>query len=221
MKQKVISTLLCLFVMLSAFAVNADDVTMVSYEQGWTDMEGTLALKNNTNSEIRNITFLITYLDMNGNDLDYEEFYKKVSIAPGMTKKIDIPAYEHGRYYHYYKSENMPGGSPAFKIIFELKDYNAQASLGDDESDLAADDDVFDNSSSDRFTGYFIIILLVGLVMFIGISVGLYILVAVMAQHRHRNVVAWILISFVGTPVLSIIILLVIGDADTNDGSIQ
>ena len=61
---------------------------------------------------------------MSGNELDYEEFIRRVSIAPGMTKKLDIPAYEHGRNYHYYKSENMPGGSPSFKIKFQLKDYN-------------------------------------------------------------------------------------------------
>lgn len=40
-----------------------------------------------------------------------------------MTRKLDIPAYEHSRNYHYYKSENMPGGSPSFKIKFKLKDW--------------------------------------------------------------------------------------------------
>ena len=63
---------------------------------------------------------------MSGNPIDYEDFTKEISIAPGMTRKLDIPAYEHSRYYHYFKSENMPGGSPAFKIKFQLKDYNVK-----------------------------------------------------------------------------------------------
>ena len=83
-----------------AFAANKDlenDITMVSYEQSWLDSKATLALKNNSSEEVNNVLFLIIYLDMSDNELDYEEFTKRVSIAPGMTKKLDIPAYEHDR----------------------------------------------------------------------------------------------------------------------------
>ncbi len=121
--------LLSVFMAVTSLAANKDlekDITMVSYEQGWLDSEGTLALKNNSSEEVTNVVFLITYLDMSGNELDYEEFTRRVSIAPGMTRKLDIPAYEHDRNYHYYKSENMPGGSPSFKIKFKLKDYNVE-----------------------------------------------------------------------------------------------
>lgn len=48
----------------------------------------------------------------------------------------------------------------------------------------------------------------------LGIGIGLYVLVAVMAKKRNRNVVLWVLLSLVGTPLLMIIILLCIGDAD-------
>ena len=54
---------------------------MVTYEQGWMDTNGALSLKNNTGVEVKNVVFLITYLDMSGNELDYEEFNKSVSIA--------------------------------------------------------------------------------------------------------------------------------------------
>ena len=74
MKQIFLATLLSTLVTISAFAVNSNDITMVSYEQGWLDSRGTLALKNNTNEEIHNVSFQITYLDMSGNPLDYEEF---------------------------------------------------------------------------------------------------------------------------------------------------
>ena len=50
------------------------------------------------------------------------------------------------------------------------------------------------------------------ILFFIGISVGLYVLLAVMAQNRHRSVVAWILLSLIATPLLMIIILFFLGD---------
>ena len=98
--KRFVIALLSIFLALTAYAVDKDlekDIIMVSYEQGWLDSEGTLALKNNSSEEVKNVVFLITYLDMSGNELDYEEFSRRVSIASGMTKKVDIPAYEHDR----------------------------------------------------------------------------------------------------------------------------
>lgn len=106
-RRRLTTALLSLLLSIVAFAAqkNLDkDITMVTYEQGWMDTNGALSLKNNTGVEVKNVVFLITYLDMSGNELDYEEFNKSVSIAPGKTKKIDIPAYEQERFYHYYKS---------------------------------------------------------------------------------------------------------------------
>lgn len=99
---------------------------------------------------------------MSGNELDYEEFTRRVSIAPGMTKKLDIPAYEHGRNYHYYKSENMPGGSPSFKIKFQLKDYNVEEEVAEesiDDNPLSTYD--YDRSRGNE--GLYTIIAIVGL----------------------------------------------------------
>lgn len=202
-----------IFLSVVAFAANKDlekDITMVSYEQGWLDSRGTLALRNNSSEEIKNVVFLITYLDMSGKELDYEEFSERVSIAPGKTKKLDIPAYEYGRSYHYYKSENMPGGSPSFKIKFQLKDYNVE-----EESEESIDDipfSTYNYESSNDNERDFLMIAIVGSLLFMGITVGLFVLVAVMAQKRNRNVVVWILLSFLGTPLLTIIILLAIGN---------
>ena len=161
MKQKLVATVLGLLIVFSAFAVNKDDITMVSYEQSWLDYRGTIALKNNTNKDVYNVVFLITYLDMSGNQLDYEEFTKEVSIAPGMTKKIDVSAYEHNRSYHYYKSESRPGGSPSFKIKFELKDYNVEKNIIDTDEDYGG---VYDNDTfSDYNSSYSYIITIVAL----------------------------------------------------------
>lgn len=195
--------LLSIFLSVVAFAANKDlekDITMVSYEQGWLDSEGTLALKNNSNEEVKNVVFLITYLDMSGNELDYEEFTRRVSIAPGMTKKLDIPAYEHDRWYHYYKSKGAAGkANTSFKIKFQLKDYNVEEEVVRESND----DNPFSTYDYDRSSGnegLYMIVFIVGLLFVIGITVGLHVLVAVMAQKRNRSVVVWILLSLLATP---------------------
>ena len=194
-----------------SFAANKDlekDITMVSYEQSWLDSSGTLALKNNSSEEIKNVIFLITYLDMSGNELDYQEFTRRVSIASGMTKKLDIPAYEHSRNYHYYKTKD-DYGHHAFKIKFQLKDYNVE-----EEAVESIDDNTFSTYDYDRSSGnegLFMIAFIIGLLFVIGITVGLYVLVAVMAQKRNRSVVVWVLLSLLATPLLMIVILLAIG----------
>lgn len=215
MKRIFITILSLIFFVYSFAQVTGTEVSMVSYEQGWLDSRGTLALKNNTSENIHNVTFQITYLDMSGNALDYEEFYKEVEIAPGMTRKIDIPAYEHSRDYHYYKSENRPGGSPAFKINFELKDFNKVEPVGEGriESDYSLPSYSDTHNKDDGPSGAMILLGLAVVVIIIGFVVGMYVLVAVMAQKRKRNVVIWILLSIVTTPILVAIILLVIGDA--------
>lgn len=212
--RRLTTALLSLLLSIVAFAAqkNLDkDITMVTYEQGWMDMNGTLSLKNNTGVEVKNVVFLITYLDMSGNELDYEEFNKLVSIAPGKTKKIDIPAYEQERFYHYYKSpgdETKP--KTAFKIKFQLKDYNVEGEAEElNSSSLIRERNT---NSLEGQDGFYLIIAISILLFFIGISIGLYVMVAVMAQKRNRNVVIWILLSLIATPLLMIIILLAIGE---------
>lgn len=217
MKRIFITILSLIFFVYSFAQVTGTEVSMVSYEQGWLDSRGTLALKNNTSENIHNVTFQITYLDMSGNALDYEEFYKEVEIAPGMTKKIDIPAYEHSRDYHYYKSENRPSGSPAFKINFELKDFNKVETVEKAdgvESDYSISSYKDSSKKDDEPSAEMILLGLAIILIILGFVVGMYVLVAVMAQKRKRNVVIWILLSIVTTPFLMAIILLVIGDAD-------
>ncbi len=211
--RKLTIALLSIFLSVVAFAANKDlekDITMVSYEQSWLDSSGTLALKNNSSEEVKNVVFLITYLDMAGNELDYEEFSRSVIIAPGMTRKLDIPAYEHSRNYHYYKTKDVLG-NPAFKIKFQLKDYNVEEEAAEsiDDNPLGRYDYGYEQSNGNE--GLYVIIAIIGLLFVIGITVGLYVLVAVMAQKRNRSVVVWVLLSLLATPLLMIIILLVIG----------
>lgn len=187
-----------------------DAVSMVSYEQSWLDTEGTLALRNNTGEYIHSVTFRITYLDMKGNPLDYEEYSSEVEIAPKMTKKVDIPAYEHGRMYSYYKSEAYYQPH-RFKIKFELTGYNTEI---DSEADSLSEDDTLgdidheDGTSGSMFVlGFMLIAGVIGL----GVYVGLYVLVAIMAKNRGRSSAGWVLVAVFTTPILAIIILLCIG----------
>lgn len=217
MFRRFVLSLLAVISFLPSLAVyhgSTNAVTMVSYEQSWLDDEGTLALKNNLDVDINNVAFRINYLDMSGNQLDYADFEKNVHIAPGMTKKVNIPSYEYDRHYHYYKTKDE-FGHPAFKIVFEMKDYNFE--LKDDIEDF--DDDFVTTNSSvdDNYYTTYILIGIVIILIFIGISVGLYVLVAVMAQKRNRSVVIWILLSLLATPLLMAIILLFIGEAEERE----
>ena len=122
--KKIFATLIVAMMAVVAFAANKNlenDITMVSYEQGSFDVYGTLALKNNSKEEVRNVTFIITYLDMNDNEMDYKEFQKELKIAPGMTKKVDIPSYERSRYYHYYKTKKNRNVDSTDKRKVQLK----------------------------------------------------------------------------------------------------
>lgn len=222
--MKTFKFIICALISCFALTVLATDkdnnnnaITMVSYEQGWLDNEGTIALKNNTTTDIHNAKFIITYLDMSGKPLDYEEFTVKIDIAPGMTRKVNIPAYEHNRQYSYYKSEAVPSNPHKFKIEYELKDYNIQnldETLSNDEDLIYDNNFVPTDHHSQNNVGLYVLLIIVASVFILGIGIGLYVLVAVMAKKRNRNVVLWILLSLFGTPLIMAIILLVIGDAD-------
>ncbi len=208
MMKRLAFILFCLMFVLASFAAGKDvgkAVTMVSYEQYSTDSYGSLSLKNNTNEEIRNIVFIITYLDMAGNEIDYEEFEEDVTIAPGKTKKIDIPAYERNRKYYYYKTKNFSGENP-FNIKFQLKDYNVDGSV------ISKSFFHFLGNSSGDETGLLLVALIVAFLMF-AITVAMYVLVAMMARDRGRSVLGWVVLSLFISPLIAIVILWVAGNA--------
>ena len=208
---------------LVSFAISKDSVnavTMVSYEQGWLDSNATLSLKNNTDKDIYNVAYRITYLNMSGEPLDYEDFVSEVDIAPGMTKKVDIEAYERKRHYSYYKSEASYSNPHKFKVKFELTGLNVpddDDSIDMESSALVSDvhnggvhnEDVYNGNDARNINGwrFSIVAMLIGLSIF----VGAYFLVGVMARNRNRSVVAWVIVSFFTTPVLAIVLLLCIG----------
>ena len=207
--MKKLLTLLFLLCSMSVFADinNKDAVTMENFEQRWLDHESTIALKNNTNETIHNVSYRITYLDMNGKELDYSDYTSTIDIEPGMVKKTDIPAYEYERSYQYYKNAEEYSNHPKFKVAFELKDYNF-------EDDQQEQEDV-EYGRGECLSPLAIIIPIILLAIFLfAIAIGLYVLAGIMAKRRHRSVALWVIISILTTPILAIIILLCVGDSD-------
>lgn len=212
MLKKMLFIFIAFFTLSVASAkTESDAVSMESYEQRWLDTEGTLSLRNNTAEDIHNVVFVIKYLDMNGKQLDYKEYKRNVEIAPGLSKKVDIPAYEYERSYSYYKSEARYGEPHKFKIEYELKGYN----LEDEELDSVGIDEDFGVAAGYSMAAIAFAIAIVLLV--IGITIGMYVLVAVMAQKRNRSAVIWLLLSFIATPLLIVVILLCIGKARNDE----
>lgn len=205
--MKKLLTLLFLLCSMSVFADinNKDAVTMENFEQRWLDHESTIALKNNTNETIHNVSYRITYLDMNGKALDYSDYTSTIDIEPGMVKKTDLPAYEHERFYQYYKNAEEYSNHPKFKVAFELKDYNFE---DDQQEDV-------EYGRGECLSPLAIIIPIIVLAIFLfAIAIGLYVLAGIMAKRRHRSVALWVIISILTTPILAIIILLCVGDSD-------
>lgn len=206
--MKKITFLLMMLVALCAHATSPsvqNAVSMVDYEQRWSDNEGTLTLKNNISETIKNVQFRLTYFDEDGNQLDYSDFDCPTDIAPGMTRQLDVEAFNHDRQYNYYKSDGFGSSGKSFDVKFEVLGYNQpDESRYDDE----------DGSYREPHYGSMAILGLFLLLFLGGIYIGLYVLVAIMAKKRKRNVALWVIISLFATPLLTIIILLFVGDAE-------
>ncbi|MDD7461748.1 MAG: hypothetical protein PUK67_04635 [Prevotellaceae bacterium] len=215
MKRTVIA-LIC-FLPLSVWALSKDSlkaVTMVAYEQSWSDSEGTIALQNNTQEVIRQVKFRLTYLDMNNRQLDYETFSVNVEVEPGMTKKVNIAAYERERHYHYYKTPNRLD-QPRFKVNYELKDYNWYKRETKDEDVSISDNGMVHKkkalSSFEEPSLYESPIRIFFMLAVLAFVFSFFYLVGKMARNRGRNVPAWVILSFFVTPFWAIILLLLIG----------
>ena len=201
--KKFVMSFVGLLVFACTFAQTTDEsaVTMVSYEQSWMDTEATIALKNNTSEDIENIAFRIYYFDASGTQVDYKEFTRDVSIAPGLTKRIGIRAFDNHHFSHYIKSKGDPSGDgQTFDVKFELLSYNQPLAFSLDASDFDGPDVI----------GMGVILFV--LLFFLVIWVLLLVLVGKMARKRNRNVLLWLLLSILISPLPIIIILLIIGD---------
>ena len=205
MKKLVMSFVgLLVFTCTLAQTTDKNAVTMVSYDQSWMDSDATIALKNNTSEDIENIAFRIYYFDASGTQVDYKEFTRDISIAPGLTKRISIRAFDDNHYSHYVKSEGAPSGrGQTFDVKFELLSYNQPLAFSLNASD-------FDEAN---LIGMGIALFMMFIMLVVWIL--LMVLVGKMAQKRNRNVLLWLVLSLIASPLLIALILLIVGEDRT------
>lgn len=223
---------LCSLTKLTAQQSSGPAVSFVSYEQNWSDREGSLALRNNTNKRIFNISFQLVYYNMDGQQIDYENFFRTVSIDAGMTRKVDVPAYERDRNYAYYKSNSLYGRSHQFKVKFRLLDYNrskkkSTATASSIQSQKPTDshlpathetpliEETTESDTeyeSDADFGFLIAGIL--MILFIVWYISLYFKTIRMARQRNRSDTLWLIFSIITSPILTVILLYILGSAD-------
>lgn len=215
--------LFILFIVQVAFVSAVDnEVSMVSYEQNWIDDQGTIALKNNTDNEVMSVSFMITYLDMNGNQLDYKEFKKSVNIKPGLTKKINIEAYEHSRYYSYYKSEAAFSNPKKFDVKYKLLSVNFYNKVENGQTTRSKNNVITEGfekgiseqeeTESEEGNYIYMFVLMFALTAYL----GLFALIAAMANNRNRSAIGWVVFALFFNPIITIIILSIIGESSSD-----
>lgn len=221
---------LCLAMSSVANAANdkaTEPVTVGTYEHDPGLSDAYIGLKNNTNGTITSLSFQISYFDMDGNQLDYEDFNTNTAIEPGLAKKVKIPANEPLRQSWHMRD---------FKIKFRLKAVNGKAVSGSWQSpskDIEPTQEIeptysvnsptvsTDSSAKPSrgrsfgdvigmISGTLIVILMISII------VAMYVLVVQLAKRYNRSAILWLIISLIITPVLVVIILHCIGSDTRN-----
>lgn len=185
-----------------AFGASKDSVEMVSFTQKFPVDEATIALKNNTNQTIHNITFTLEYLNMKGVQQDYKTFNEEVEIAPGMTKSIEIPGYDTEHNAEYYKTTTSYSDFPHFKVNYKLDAIN---------SEEPAKERSISKNSNEIFTPDTSSVGMLVVFIFLGIFGLMQAVVIYMAQKRGRNAAGWFLLTLIFTPIPIAVVLLLIG----------
>lgn len=116
---KIAFSALCLLVGTAAAMAQTAGVSMTKFEQTFLDSQAAIALRNNLPDTVYSVTYSLEFLSSKGVPEDFQEYTSKVTIPPGMTKKVEIPAYCHDRSYEYYKTAKYPELHPTFSVNYK------------------------------------------------------------------------------------------------------
>lgn len=103
----------------------SDALVVVKYEHDCLRPTANLYVHNSTGRTVKSFQFRITYYDMKGNMLDYQDISKEIQIEPDMVRMLEIEGFGWKDQYVYYSSKNADYGRQ-YRIKAELKSYVLQ-----------------------------------------------------------------------------------------------
>lgn len=103
----------------------SDALVVVKYEHDCLRPTANLYVHNSTGRTVKSFHFRITYYDMKGNMLDYQDISKEIQIEPDMVRMLEIEGFGWKDQYVYYSSKNADYGRQ-YRIKAELKSYVLQ-----------------------------------------------------------------------------------------------
>lgn len=89
---------------LATVATDSLAVVFSGYEKTLRSSRESVFVTNRTSSHINEITFLITYHDMQGRALHRRHINVSASIAPNQTTKVDFPSWDTQKVFYYHLS---------------------------------------------------------------------------------------------------------------------
>lgn len=182
------------------------EVTMTRFDQGAFDSQSSINLRNQSDETLTKIKFQLIYYDMNDNQIDYQDFTIRENIEPGMSRLFKIDAFQPYENYIYYRNKDYkPDNFNQFKVDFKLIEVEKREK-GQKQSKLENDLSTTENNE-------FLVILgsmfAIGLGIFIIIAP--FVVVKRMAINRYRDPAVYVLMSFLLSPFLIMLVLLIIG----------
>lgn len=117
---------------------------------------------------------------------------KVMPSAPQVNKFVDSYIVD------YINRNPLNNEAPSFVAGCEINALLSVSPYYTDTSEESSDAKIF-------------IVTVLGVRFALGLIIGMYILVAVMAKKRNRSPALWLLLSFITNPVLVYILLLVVG----------